>query len=279
MAFYAGANANISPFSHLRLADPITVGGDRTISNTQVIEDGFRSEVLANASSSDEKSDVYYAQSSGIPDLIRIPFGSMGNFARAFEFYYGPGPTSKALGYSSLKGQEVAYPDSWGGSSISTLESLLVPSVLYHPVYGRGVYLGTTTQAEVMPMFVPGSGGGLDKTLKSTQNLIDEDSQPPQIFPSYPSVPIFSSSNRQWVLRDHGGPLAYVFYGSMISPSSDTYKGRAVMQISGGPTLSEDANSGIDDGISGQKNLSPDKLAATAIDAFWPSRRPVLKKK
>jgi len=80
---------------------------------------------------------------------------------------------------------------------------------------------------------------------------------------------MFSGSNQVYYSNDHGGPIAYVGYGLMIRPSSDTYKNQLVMQVAGGPT----GGQGI------PATYTQDDLDGTAIDAFWPSRRPLLKSK
>jgi hypothetical protein len=55
-----------------------------------------------------------------------------------------------------------------------------------------------------------------------------------------------------------------------MRPLSDEYKNHVVLQVTGGPT----------GGTSENQNLyTPDDLHGTAIDAFWPSRRPLLKSK
>ena len=69
--------------------------------------------------------------------------------------------------------------------------------------------------------------------------------------------------------------MAYVFYGLMVNPESDAYKGRAVLQISGGPTNATDTTFTQ----SSFPESGTEQLDGTALDAYWPTHRPVLKSK
>ena len=84
---------------------------------------------------------------------------------------------------------------------------------------------------------------------------------------------MFAPSNRKYHPYDHGGPLAYCFYGMLIRPHHANYLNRLVMQISGGPTMGDRLQSEAFDTAS---KHSADVLDGTALDAFWPTHRPLI---
>ena len=246
------------------------LAGDKYLYNSVVIEDTRRTPF----SSHGEIGGLTYGlMKSEYPDLIRIPFSSAGSPSGS---YYRETSIASASGFTSLKGYSLGYPVSWGVVTTNAVESLIQPSVLYHAAYGRGVYLGSTSKAYIMPAFVPGTGTSLGEVLRTANVLPEVTAQAPSSLPSYPHEPVFSSSNRRNYPVDKGGPLAYVFYGALVNPSSDAYSGRAVLQISGGTTRVEESFIALG---GSSLSLESEGLDSTAIDAFWPSHRPVLKKK
>jgi hypothetical protein len=198
-------------------------------------------------------------------------------------------------GSTSLVGRQIGYPSSWSPTTISNLETSIVGSRNFYSSYGRGVYLGNTKFRFNMPVLIPGTGTPLDqaselytplasltvgRTLMS--DFPDTTDQPPEIFPYEPASPLFASSPRRNLRYAFGGPLAYVFYGMTISPSSDQYKNRAVMQITGGPLMGEmndSSNFSFSHKITKTREDNPNKVNGTALDAYWPKYRPILKSK
>jgi hypothetical protein len=121
-----------------------------------------------------------------------------------------------------------------------------------------------------MPLLVPGSGTGLDVVLRRNDLVVSSGEEPPINVPYVPAEYVFDRSNRKYYQMDIGGPIAYVFFGALIRPESDGYRNQLVLQLSGGPT----------GGIVTTNNVySADDLDGTAIDAFWPSGRPLMKSK
>jgi hypothetical protein len=192
-------------------------------------------------------------------DLIRLPLSS-GNSRSISE---GRHISSR----TSLRGLLVEYPSTWSGSVLTSLEAFWQASTTR-----RGLYYGSTEIRQNLPMLVPGSGTELSHMLQdgSVSALLDIDDTAPLTFPYMPADPIFASSNRMYDSFDHGGPIAYVFYSVVINPTDDDLHGRAVMQISGGPTGPSRASAFT-------TTYTPDDLDGTAIDAFWPLYRPLIK--
>lgn len=196
-------------------------------------------------------------------DLIRVPLGSFSLSAGISSFAYG-------VSGSSLVGRNIGYPASWGVSTKTTLTGLILASTSIHSGYGRGLYLGSTTKRLSMPVFVPGSGTTLYNTLTALgPALIEKAAQPPDAFPVGPASSPFATSPKRWLLYDHGGPVAYSFHGLVVNPSSTEYSGQAVIQIAGGPSMGTGSDSSA--------AYTSDLVDGTAIDAFWPSRRPLVK--
>ena len=174
---------------------------------------------------------------------------------------------------SSLQGRTVAYPSSWGTATETALEGLIVASTIFHSGYGRGLYLGSTTSRYNMPTKVPGSGTSLRFITDQEHVQAEQTAQPPDQYPVASAAPAFSSTVRMNTLLDHGGPIGYSFYGITINPDDDDYKGQAVMQISGGPIGPAPAS------LVTARTNSAAQVDGTAIDAFWLSRRPLLRAK
>jgi hypothetical protein len=219
-------------------------------------------------------------------DLIRIPMqsGSTNN---------APGYGNLGSGATNLKGRRINYPPSWSPTTITNLEGSVAGSRNFYPSYGRGVYMGNEKYRFSMPVLIPGTGTPLDQASARfipaaslevgrimMSDLPETGAQPPEPFPYEPSSPLFASSPRRNLPQAFGGPLAYAFYGMMISPSADQYKNRAIMQITGGPVLgfmNDVTNFSIDYDVTKPDN--PNRVNGTALDAFWPSMRPILKSK
>jgi hypothetical protein len=94
----------------------------------------------------------------------------------------------------------------------------------------------------------------------------------PDSFPYMPSGSLFDQSNITYAPGDIGGPIAYVFYGTLIRPSSNANKNKMVLQITGGPTGGVSASLPV-------SQYTPEDLDGSAIDAFWPIGRPIFKSK
>lgn len=201
-------------------------------------------------------------------DLITRPLGS-GSVLSPKSGRFG---VTVASGITSLKGVKVAYPESWSVATIATLEAGISASTLFFNNYGRGLYLGDTEQRFNMPVLIPGSGDALGHVCDTLELTPEITAQPPTTFPHYPTEPIFANSNRGWFPYDHGGPIAYCFYALTIRPEDDINKNRLFMQIAGGPTMGDF----LSDLATADSPNMPD---GTAIDAFWPSKRPLLKQK
>jgi hypothetical protein len=197
-------------------------------------------------------------------DVVRFPLVSHG--AVAPHIGSGASGTAYGSGHSSLKGAEVAYPTSWSAASITAAEALWAASTGIDSTYGRGIYVGNTTTRYCAPVMVPGSGTPLFDVLASRNAMLpDGTEQAPVRFPVAPGQPLFATSNRRWITYDHGGQAAYVGLGMLINPSSDQYQGRLVLQFSGGPVGKPS--------IEGTNTQIPE---GTALDAFWPTGRPIL---
>jgi len=197
-------------------------------------------------------------------DLVVIPMGSSSMSAGTVSLTSSY--RSQESGASHLRGRSIGYPTSWNATTVSAVDSLVQASELFHSTYGRGLYFGSSTRAYATPVLVPGSGTPLaqvitDSTLPATS------AQPPEAFPVAPATSPFATTAKRWAGYDHGGPLAWCGYGLIVNPEDDEYKGQAVLQVSGGPTLGTSSNN------------SSDQVEGTAIDSFWPSKRPLLRSK
>lgn len=212
-------------------------------------------------------------------DLIRIPFGS-GSYIGQDDNVLPQGEErrlARSSGRTSLKGTRIAYPPSWTPAVIAKLETFIQASQLFHAGYGRGLYFGTTDlNRYTMPVLVPGSGIPISYILETERIVLTDNAEQPESFPVKPTESIFDDSPRRWYVTDHGGQMAYVFYGLMINPQSDNYTGRVVMQISGGPTSAVDIPVGQSISF---PEAGTEQLDGTALDAFWPTHRPILKNK
>jgi len=199
-------------------------------------------------------------------DILWLPFSSSSRLSRIDRNQQGQ-RRGHAFGHSSLRGHLTGYPPSWGASTITNVETLI--SAATHS--RRGLYLGSSSTRYNMPLFVPGSGTELDLVLGLEDVQVEATATPPERVPYMPGESIFATSNRQYHQLDHGGPLAYVGFGALIDPGSDGYRHRAVLQVSGGPTGPEAVDWPT------ATEFTPNNLNGTAIDAFWPLYRPVIK--
>jgi hypothetical protein len=269
MAWYRYRDVDIYPMVRI-VCVAAGAGPTRAVTHTLCTLDSDRISYIAG-----NQSDKPSWMTGMETDFIRIPMGSGSSTGALFntgvdgKIHYSYIPCS-TLSTTNLRGRTIAYPSSWNAASITAVESLIQPSVIFSANYGRGLYLGAITQRMIMPVFVPGSGMPLNLVmgLLST-HLADVNDQAPEPFPSAPGAPVFASTNKRWLLYDHGGPVAYVFYSLLINPSADDYHGQGVVQVSGGPTM------GV--GVSGA-TFSPDVPDGTAIDSFWPIRRVLISK-
>jgi hypothetical protein len=248
--------SNSYPVYHLYVDTANATAADRELFATHVTADSSRHSYLSSFAVGEQLDTIRTSLSS----ISRV--GAVANNSSGYYVPYGNGQTD-------LRGMVIKYPDTWDSPTVAFVEPLYAESVIFHTGYGRGLYLGSTTSRQAMPVLVPGSGTPLDILMLTYDFILDEHSdQAPVPFPMSAGAPVFSEGNRRWVTYDHGGPLAYMFYGMVINPSSDDYYGRAVLQIAGGPTMGEGNLSG--------SSFTPDGMDGTAIDAFWPLRRVVL---
>lgn len=222
-------------------------------------------------------------------DTLVMPFGA--SSSRVTDHLTSTANNSHQPNYYAdstsavLAGMTVQYPDSWDPATITAADALLQASETFNSTYsyGRGVYLrathlGSTTYARLnMPVLVPGSGTPMNDVFRYT-TLPNVTAESPPSVPSAPAESPFARTHRQYDSYDHGGAIAYCGFGFHMNPANAQYTGRVVMQISGGPlgqvrwpALYEYAESAE----------TPDETSTdgTALDAFWPTGRPILKKK
>jgi len=201
-------------------------------------------------------------------DMVVRPFGSSAQRRQRSIALQGELEDSLAMSVSSLKGKLIEYP-AWSGPTITTLEGLITATTDSRNA-GRGLYLSNSTGDNRlnMPVLVPGTGTSLTDVCRTADVLLNATDLTPEGYPYMPGEPLFADNNQAYYKYDHGGPLAYVCFGLLVQPTADTYKNQLVLQISGGPT-----------GGTGVSTYTQDDLDGTAIDAFWPSRRPLMKSK
>jgi hypothetical protein len=264
MQHYYRSSAEAYPVIRLDLqAGGVTVA-TREVRLTTVIQDGPMQHGPNNWSGT-----AAYDESRVI-DTVWLPFGSSAH-SMASSFALDP---ESSLAAASLRGRTVQYPDSWGIATETALEALWAASTLFRATYGRGLYLGSSTHRYNAPMFVPGSGTPLFSVLVAEYVQVEQTAQPPDQYPTASSVSPFASSVRANATYDHGGPVGYSFYGVIINPVADDYKGQAIMQIAGGPTGPRAFAF-----TTTKPMLNSEELDGTAIDAFFPTHRPILRKK
>jgi hypothetical protein len=276
MAYFVARNSTYSALSRIHLANSGDPGTRQLLGTKVVLGDDL---VQATLGAIDPSVPIGGQNSLPHADVIRVPFGSGSSYGQNDNIFAlgEERHISRASGRTSLKGTHVAYPESWTPAIITELESFIQASVLFHSTYGRGLYFGNVDRRRYsMPVMVPGSGMPINYILENENIVLDDNAEQPEIFPVQPSESIFDESSRKWVIVDHGGKMAYVFYGIVINPESDEYQGRAVLQISGGPTNAVDT---LFAQSSSWPEAGAEQLDGTAIDAFWPTHRPVLKKK
>lgn len=215
-----------------------------------------------------------------LTDVLRLPLSSN---HRTMAYRMGPSiaavrpiqQISNANGATSLRGREIAYPDSWAAGDITSIETLISPTLDIRGA-GRGLYCGDTSRRCTMPVLVPGSGMGLDQILTYFAVQLGTATTAPDSFPYMPGEQIFQNSNRVCCRYDHGGPVAYVCMGLLINPSSTAYRNNLVLQVAGGPTGRSIAGTS---GSVANNAYSSEELDGTALDAFWPKNRPLLSKR
>ena len=232
-------------------------------------------------------------------DTIRVPFGYGavvssvpptptsidGSTHQLSEF-----PTlrnSSILDYGELTGLEIEYPASWTPGDITLADSLIVAPVNGGPGshYGRGVYIGTTSSRYVAPTLVPGSGTNLMQILLDIGATMVGGVTTPPSMPYMPKTNLFVEDNRLFHYGDHGGPLAYVFYGTGINPQNGDYRNRLILQITGGPNGMQvqkpkwDAPWYMNATAVEVTSHAPQDLSGSALDAFYPIGRPLLSKR
>ncbi|MCP3685842.1 MAG: hypothetical protein GY861_24600, partial [bacterium] len=132
------------------------------------------------------------------------------------------------------------------------------------------LYLGTPTARTNMSTFVPGSGDSLLTISESTETYLDPEEAPTSI-PYKSASAAFTETNLQYYSNDHGGQIAYSCFAAGVDPASQENKHQLVMQITGGP-MGRRMNI-----FTSAVGIDPEDLDGTAIDAFWPTGRPVLK--
>lgn len=216
-------------------------------------------------------STTYYANYA--VDVIRLPLVSG---AYHLPNAYGSSQVNEyggSCGETSLVGRIIEYPPSWSPTTVSDVESFYVASEDAHGA-GRGLYYGSTTDRFNLPVFVPGSGTSLSKLSAALGVFPESGSAAPSVFPYMPMEPVFAETNQMYYQKDHGGPMAYVCLGLLVSASSTDHMNQLVLNISGGPTGGANMNN-----LSASSSYNPSDLHGTAIDAFWPKGRPILKSK
>lgn len=277
MAYYAARGPEYSAMSRIDLETSAVVTSRYLLSTKVVLGDDI-------IQSSKDRLITGLLAAAGFnsvphPDLVRVPFGSGSGMGQDYGATNVASWTrlARSSGRTSLKGARIAYPDSWTPAVITELESFIQASQLFHSGYGRGLYFGTTNRNRyTMPVLVPGSGIPINYLARNEHIVLDDNAEQPEAFPVQPMESLFENSNRRWYQADHGGQMAYVFYGLMINPESNSHHGRVTMQISGGPTSATDS-------LLGQEARFPEigteQVDGTALDAFHPTHRPILKSK
>jgi hypothetical protein len=222
-------------------------------------------------------------------DTIVLPFSAAGS--RATDYLASTDDGSHRPNYyvdsssNSLVGMAVQYPDSWDAATVTAADALLQASETFNGAYnyGRGVYLrashlgGSTYARSNMPILVPGSGTPMNEVFRYT-TLPNVDAESPPSIPTAPAESPFAGTHRRYDPYDHGGAIAYCGFGLHMIPTDAQYAGRVVMQISGGP-LGQVRYPGVYEYSENIETPDETNVDGTALDAFWPTGRPVLKKK
>lgn len=224
-----------------------------------------------NLAANDGFSEEYMTYAT---DIVRLPLTSGASANRdAAKQNQEAWDQGRLLGALSLVGRRVEYPSTWSPATIASLEASYIATEDAHGT-GRGLYYGLDKERFNLPVFVPGSGTSLRAILSRTGQGIDAGTTVPDVFPYMPIDPIFAQTNQVYYPQDHGGPAAYVCLGSFIAASSDEHRNQVVLNISGGPTGGQLMNFHTT-----SYKYNAGGLHGTAIDAFWPHGRPVLKSK
>jgi hypothetical protein len=225
------------------------------------------------------------SQTAVFTDTIKVPFSSGCRDAAddfSLEYIFGTAARQEGgrttIGRMSLAPSIIGYPANWSPGDTTTVDALLLASSDTKGL-GRGVYLGTATARYSMPMLLPGSGTELSRVLRENKKMITSGTTSPELYPYLPNVNLFATDNKQDTAYDHGGQLAYVFYGTALVPTSTDHANKLVLQISGGPTGTSGVgylSTTIFNSAVAQRSTD---LAGTAIDAFWLPGRPVMPSK
>jgi hypothetical protein len=214
---------------------------------------------------------------SKVADTVQIPVTSGSSSQQthtyaAFSTYGSTSGGATSVGRLTLKGDTLAYPTGWSVPMAALADSLF-QATLDQRGAGRGLYCGSASKRYAISTFVPGSGVDLPVVLEGINELSIQTQVAPARYGYIPPVSLFSDNNKAYFVGDHGGPLAYVFRGAIINPTADQYHGRAVLQLCGGPT----GGPSVNESSALFPRFNPNDLDGTAIDAFWPTGRPLLK--
>jgi hypothetical protein len=211
-------------------------------------------------------------KSSRVLDLVKVPLSSYSKQQEALD-------RNASQGTMTLKGKSVGYPGTWSGSS--TMDDAVYAGPRDIRGAGRGIYFGDETNRFNMPVLCPGTGTPLNQAFKTwpLSPPVDGTWAPPESLPYMPGESFFHQTNQVSYPFDHGGPIAYVFMGSFVRPISKSYRNSLILQISGGPTGPDKMK---DQPVALQPAYrvnTSEELDGTALDAFWPKNRPILRAK
>lgn len=275
MSIHPGAIHNHQMLSQGFLACQATLRNRGLPTNGQITS-MFHTSVLAEEHYTRDhtRSSADYlalALQSGLVDIVKIPWSSHSSTS------VNTNRQQSISGSQNLRGTTVpviAYPSGWAAGDITALEALFHGGQDSHN-RGRGLYLGSSLVRYTMPVLLPGSGSSLrDITYLEEISLTQAAEDVPQ-FPVRPGEPLFGENNRTFMEFSHGGPIAYVYSGMFVNPSSDEHLNQLVLQISGGPvSFSRSIHAPRQQG-----DHSVYDVDGTAIDAFWPTGRPLVASK
>jgi hypothetical protein len=285
--YYKSIMMDVQPLLHLYIiADAGGGTVSRTTYGTYAVVDKNRALTLGSNVNSEETPGLRLVKPL---DTIVLPFATSGS--RSTDYLTTTDDGAHRPNYyadsssSSLVGMAVQYPYSWDPATVTAADALLHASETFNGAYnyGRGVYLrashlgGSTYARSNMPVLVPGSGTPMNEVFRYT-TLSNVAAESPPSIPTAPAESPFAKTHRRYDTYDHGGAIAYCGFGLHMIPSSNQYAGRVVMQISGGPLGQVRWPSTYEYNESAE---TPDETNTdgTALDAFWPTGRPVLKKR
>ena len=282
-AYYRSTFVDVQPTLHLYLdTNAIALGNERTFNGAYAIIEGNR--FVGHGSVTNPSAETAGARLVKPLDTIVLPWSSGSRTTDHRELTVKTQHSNYYADSSSttLTGLVVQYPDSWDAATKTAADALLRASETFVSNYGRGVYLrlhetASTYYRANMPMLVPGSGTPMNDVFNYTTLPLATAESPPSV-PSAPAESPFARSHRVYDVYDHGGAIAYCGFGLHMNPTDDQYSGRVVMQISGGPLGQVRQASLVE---YGEIIQTPDETNTdgTALDAFWPTGRPILKKR